>query len=182
MLKKNAKIVMGATNPTKENLKKVYFDPDTGFYYAADGFRVVRVDVTEMDTNLVEAFDDMRGAPNFKWYIEKAAKETYADVEIPYSVKQIDDWRKACNKAKKKMPFTLGVKMNFSRPAWFGINAKFLTDAMTTTGSRIIYVPKRGSMMYMEGNGYLWLIMPVECKDDYEWNHTMTEIPVEVSV
>lgn len=182
MLKKNAKIVMGTCNPTKENLKKVYFDPETGFYYAIDGYRLVRVEVTEMDTSLVEVFEDMHGAPNFANYFRRANEAQYTTVEIPYSAKQIDDWRKACNKKKDRLPFTFGIKGNsaFGRNWWVGINPKFLVDAMLTTGSQVIGIPDRGNMLVMEGNGYTWLIMPVECKDDYERNHTMTEIYEEV--
>ena len=182
MLKKNAKIIMGACNASRENLCKVYFDPDTGFYYACDGFRMLRIEPTEIDRKELSVFEDMRGAPNFKRYMECAADATYTDVEIPYYAKQIDDWRKSCNKRGKKMPFTLGVKGRNSRRTtwWIGINPKFLVDAMTTTGSNTISVPDKGNMLLMQGNGYLWLIMPVECKDEYEWNHSMTEIPAEV--
>lgn len=185
MTKKNQKIIMGTCNPDESNLAKVAFDTETGFYYAMDGYRLVRVEMTEFCGAEIPVFDDNDKVvlPNYKRYVEQANTTNYTMVEIPYTVAQIKKWRSANLKRKESLPFTFGIRINNPyRKVWFGINPKFLTDAMETTGNNRIYIPEKGSNFFMEGNGYLWIICAVECKDSFKSNHSMTEIPEEILV
>lgn len=183
MTKKNQKIINGILDKEKKNFSKVAFDTDTGFYYATDGFRMVRIEVSEMCNAEIPLFTDKDKVvlPNYKRNYQTANEIEYTKVLIPYTIAQIKKWKSANIKADRKVPFTFGMKINYpyrsNRKGWFGINPKYLIEAMETTGSQYIYVPNEGYQFFMEGNGYTWLICAVECKDDSEFNKHMTEIP-----
>ena len=183
MLKKNQKIIKSVLRPQKEQFCKVAFDTETGFYYALDGFRIVRIEQAEFIGAEIPVFDidtPKEKLPNYKRYIERANEVGYTELKIPYTPDQIDKWYSNNKKKKDRVPFALGMEIKGSyRKRWFGINPKFLTDAMRTTGSQIISVPDMGEQLVMQGNGYLWIICPVECKDDYPTNHHMTEINID---
>ena len=68
MTKKNQKIINGVLNKEKKNLSKVAFETDTGFYYATDGFRMVRIEVSEMCNAEIPLFTDKDKVvlPNYK--------------------------------------------------------------------------------------------------------------------
>ena len=189
MTKKNQKIINGVLRTDKKEFSKVSFDTDTGFYYATDGFRMVRIEIGEMCNSEIPLFTEEDKVTLPKNYINgyrDANKIEYTKVFIPYTVAQIKKWKSLNFKAGRKIPFTFGMKINYpyhcNRKGWFGIDTKYLIEAMETTGSQHIYVPNEGYQFLMEGKGYTWLICAVECKDDFECNKHMTEIPVMESV
>lgn len=165
MLKKYEKIIKGVLNPTYEQTEKGQFNVDTGFYYVTDGFRCVRF---AENINDLPLFKDGEKTYNIPRQYSQANEVEYKALEIPYTIKQIKNWKKA-NKGK---PFKLGVTANRQ---WIGINPKFLTDAMETTGSNVLLIPKRGDKMLMQGNEIDWLIMPIRLQG-FERDKTMTEI------
>lgn len=179
MLKKNQKIINSVLRPQKEQLSKVAFDTETGFYYALDGFRLVRIEPAEFNNAEIPVFESDTNVtlPNYKKYCQDANEVEYTEVTIPYTIKQIKEWYKENQKRKERLPFTLGKKINgYKQSGWFGINPQFLIDAMETTGSNKISIPDRGASVVMQGKGYLWIIMSVLCKNEYEKNHKMTAI------
>lgn len=165
MLKKFEKIIKGVFNPTKEQTAKAQFSNETGFYYITDGYRCVRF---AENINDLPVYTEKENTYNVPREYSLANEVEYKALEIPYSIKQIKEWKKA----NKNKPFKLGVTANRQ---WIGINAKYLIDAMETTGSNTLLIPKRGYVMLMQGNEIDWLIMPVALQG-FERDKTMTEI------
>ena len=180
MLIKNQKIIKSVLNPQKKQFAMVAFDSDTGFYYAMDGYRIVRIEPMEFHGAALPIFDINSKLPNYKLYFEDANKSQYKNITIPYTANQIEKWYKENLKAGNKKVYTFGERINIpNRRIWFGINPKFLIDAMRTTGSQIVSIPDKGNKIIIQGKGYVWIICPVACKDDYECNHYMTEILIK---
>ena len=165
MLKKYEKIIKGVINPKNEQTSKAQFNADTGFYYITDGFRCVRFAENIKDLPL---YKDGEKTYNIPRQYSQANEVEYKALEIPYTIRQIKNWGKA-NEGK---PFKLGVTANRQ---WIGINPKFLTDAMETTGSNVLLIPKRGYVMLMQGNEIYWLIMPIQLQG-FGRDKTMTII------
>ena len=46
---------------------------------------------------------------------------------------------------------------------------------METTKSNVVSVPEKGHMLLMQGNGFVWLIMPIALRGD-EKDKNMTDI------
>jgi hypothetical protein len=172
MLKKYENIIKRVLNPNREDMSKVGFD--RGFYYAFDGYRIAQF---EEKPNDLPVYGENEHQPNYKKYAEDAANVNYTELVIPYTVKQIKEWDKENKKIDKnlRLPFKLGVKAHFKNGRSFrlGINHKFLTDAMETTGSNKLWIPKYGCCMLMKGNGFVWLIMGIQLSPE---DDTMTEI------
>ena len=63
MLIKNQKIIKSVLNPQKKQFAMVAFDSDTGFYYAMDGYRIVRIEPMEFHGAALPIFDIK---PSFK--------------------------------------------------------------------------------------------------------------------
>lgn len=176
MLKKYEKIIKSVLNPIIERFANVYLSPDTGFYYATDGYRMVRFSGQPNELP-VETEGNML---NMCIHTYKTAADTeYSALEIPYYLDQIKAWYKENKKSKKNLPFKLGVQVETSvGKHYIAINPKFLIEAMETTGSNKIMIPKTGQGLLVSGNGFDWIIMPVACKD-FESDKHMTEIPIE---
>lgn len=174
MLKKFEKIINKVINPKHEQTKKLVFKD--GFYYATDGFRVVRFGI---ENTIADApvFEEGEKQYNCKREYEQANEIDYDSLEIPYTIEQIKAWVKETKKIHKglRVPFKLGTTTD---RIWIGINPKFLIDAMETTKSNILFVPHKGKRLLMQGNGFVWLIMPVMLQG-YESDKHMTEIPIE---
>lgn len=174
MLNKFEKIIKKVINPNHEQTKKLVFTD--GFYYATDGFRVVQFGV---ENTIADApvFEENEKQYNCKRKYEQANETDYDSLEIPYTTEQIKSWVKETKKIHKdlKIPFKLGTTAGRT---WIGINPKFLTDAMETTGSNILFVPHKGKGLLMQGNGFAWIIMPIMLQG-YESDKHMTEIPIE---
>ena len=154
MTKKNMKIISGVLNHTKTSMAKAGFVD--GYYYAMDGYRLVRC--KENPELLVFGIGEHH--PNYSFYIKGYDDfGKYTSIKIPYTVKQIKEWQKYIKKIDKslKLPFKLGYKGKY----WMGINAKFLTDAMETTGSNELFCPNDSGAMIMMGNGFVWAIMGI---------------------
>ena len=167
MLKKHETIMKRAMCPDKNDLAKVGFE--NGFYYAANGYLIVR---SEDRPSTLPIFDDTENHPNYSKYFETACDVPYHDVTIPYTVQEIRDWIKDCRKRALRFPFKLGTR---DSTYWVGINPKFLADAMETTKSNVVSVPEKGHMLLMQGNGFVWLIMPIALRGD-EKDKNMTDI------
>lgn len=165
MLKKYEKIIKGVLNPKKEQTAKAQFSNETGFYYITDGFRCVRF---AENINDLPVCTENEKTYNIPRQYSQANEVEYKALEIPYTIQQIKNWKKA-NKGK---PFKLGATAN---RRWIGINPKYLIDAMETTGSNVLLIPKRGYVMLMQGNEIDWLIMPIQLQG-FERDKTMTEI------
>lgn len=167
MTKGNIRIIKGCLCATKENLSKVgYVD---GYYYAMDGFRIVRCE----ENPELPIFSDREIHPSYAYTINSHLDRESTTIKIPYTVKQIKEWYKEYKKKSGglKTPFVLGFKGKF----WLGINPKFLIDAMETTGSSEIKCVNGGSSIIVEGNGFLWIIMGIALQG-WEKDKTMTEI------
>lgn len=176
MLKKYEKIIKNVLNPKDERFANVYLSPDTGFYYATDGYRVVRFSGQPNELP-VETEGKIL---NMCMHIYKTAAGTeYSALEIPYYLDQIEAWYKKNKKSKRNLPFKLGVQVETSvGKHYIAINPKFLIEAMETTGSNKIMIPKTGQGLLVSGNGFDWIIMPIICKG-LKSDEFMTEIPIE---
>lgn len=176
MLKKYEKIIKSVLNPKVERFANVYLSPETGFYYATDGYRMVRF--SEQPNEL--PVETEGNTLNICTHTYKTAADTeYFALEIPYYLDQIKAWYKENKKSKKKLPFKLGVQVEISvGKHYIAINPKFLIEAMEITGSNTIMIPKTGLGLLISGNGFDWIIMPVVCKG-FESDKHMTEIPIE---
>lgn len=179
MTKKNMKIIQKILKSTNEKCQKIYFDNETGYYYGTDGYRMVRIDSREMNGAEIPMFDESEEHYNCATMVKNVADKNYTELFIPYTVEQIKEWNKNEKKNKRRTPFTLGVKCHTTLGSsfWIGINPTFLIDAIETTGSNYIQIPDTGCTMLMEGKGYLWLIMPIQC-EEWEHNKKMTEIEI----
>lgn len=177
MLKKYEKIIKRVCNPEYPKTLKVRMA--NGFYYATDMFRIVRFEDMIDDMPL---YADNECPLDYDKYFNAAAGCEYDALEIPYTASQIKAWCKGEKQKTKcaKIPFKLGtfVKPNII-PRWIAINSDFLIDAMETTKSNIVHIPKKNSsMLLMQGNGFVWLIMPV-ILEGYESDKHMTEIEIK---
>lgn len=173
MLKKNIKIIKGTLRPEKEKLAKVV--SYGGFYYACDDFRMVRFEELPDELPL---FEDNEPHFNVEFGVLRAAEQTYREFVVPYPIEVLKKWRTWLRKNKKREPYRLGISGKTSRGSkhWFGINISFLIDAIETTGSYVIKVPERYTAMVMEGNGFTWIIMPVDVKDGKDKGETIIDI------
>lgn len=177
MLKKYENIIRRLRNPQYPKTLKVRMA--NGFYYATDMFRAVRF---EDRINDMPLYADNECPLDYDKYFNEAAACEYDALEIPYTVSQIKAW---CKEEKKKtrwskISFKLGafVKPNII-PRWIAINTDFLIDAMKTTKSNIVHIPKKNSsMLLMQGNGFVWLVMPI-ITEGYESDKHMTEIEIK---
>lgn len=176
MLKKYEKIIKSVLNPKNERFANVYLSPYTGFYYATDGYRMIRF--SEQPNELpVETEGRILGEC---MHLYKTTADTeYSALEIPYYLDQIKTWHKENKKSKKNLPFKLGVQVETSvGKHYVAINPKFLIEAMEITGSNTIMIPKTGQGLLISGNGFDWIIMPIACKG-LKSDAFMTEIPIE---
>lgn len=173
MLKKNIKIIKGTLNSEKEKFSKVI--PYGGFYYTCDGFRMVRFEELPDELPL---FEDNEPHFNVKFGILRAAEQTYREFVVPYPIEVLKKWRTWLRKNKKREPYILGMSGETSNHCkhWFGINISFLIDAIETTGSYVIKVPERYTAMLIEGNGFTWIVMPVDVKDGATRGETVIDI------
>ena len=176
MLKKYEKIIKSVLNSKDERFANVYFSPDTGFYYATDGYRIVRF--SEQPNEL--SVETEGNTLNMCTRTYKTAADTeYSALEIPYYLDQIKAWHKENKKSKKNLPFKLGVQVKtYVGKHYIAINPKFLIEAMEITGSNTIMIPKTEQGLLISGNGFEWIIMPVRSQG-YESDEFMTEIPIE---
>lgn len=172
MQKEYEKIIKSVLNPTKEKFSKVGYV--NGFWYACNGFVIVRCGEQPNDLPI---FERNESHPNYEAYVRDCNDNEYEILEIPYTVQQLKEWDKNNRKNKIKQPFVLGTKYHTSVSSfWLGINVKFLINAMSTTKSNKLKIPKHGAMMIMEGdNGFTWFIMGVQLKP-LKINETMTII------
>ena len=176
MLKKYEKIIKSVLNPKNEKFANVYLSPDTGFYYATDGYRMVRFSGQPNELP-VETEGKMLNMCIHTY--ETAADTEYFALEIPYYLDQIKAWYKENKKSKKNLPFKLGVQVKTSvGKHYIAINPKFLIEAMETTDSNTIMIPKTGQELLISGNEFEWIIMPIACKG-FKSDEFMTEIPIE---
>lgn len=175
MLKKYEKIIKSVLNSKDERFANVYLSPETGFYYATDGYRIVRF--SEQPNELPVETGRTLGEC---MHIYKTAADTeYSALEIPYYLDQIKAWHKENKKSKKNLPFKLGVQVETSvEKHYIAINPKFLIEAMEITDSNTIMIPKTGQGLLISGNGFDWIIMPIILQG-YESDKHMTEIPIE---
>jgi len=166
MLKKNIKIIKGTLRPEKEKLAKVVYHG--GFYYACDDFRMVRFEELPDELPL---FEDNEPRFDVEFGVLRAAEQTYREFVVPYPIEVLKKWRTG----KRKEPYRLGIsgKTSYGSEHWFGININFLIDAIETTGSYVIKVPERYTAMVMEGNGFTWMIMPIDVKDGKDKGETI---------
>lgn len=173
MLKKNIKIIKGTLRPEKEKISKVI--PYGGFYYICDGFRMVRF---EELPNELPLFEDNEPRFNVEFCVLRAAEQTYREFVVPYPIEVLKKWRTWLRKNKRKEPYRLGISGKTSRGSehWFGIDISFLIDAIETTGSYVIKVPENFTGMLIEGNGFTWIIMPVDVKDGATRGETVIDI------
>lgn len=173
MLKKNIKIIKGTLRPEKEEFSKVI--PYGGFYYTCDGFRMVRF--KELPDEL-PLFKDNEPHFNVEFGILRAAEQIYREFVVPYPIEVLKKWRTWLRKNKKREPYRLGISGETSnhRKHWFGIDITFLIDAIETTGSYVIKVPERYTAMLIEGNGFTWIIMPVDVKDGATRGETIIDV------
>ena len=176
MLKKYEKIIKSVLNSKDERFANVYLSSDTGFYYATDGYRMIRF--SEQPNEL--PVETEGSTLNRCTHIYKTAADTeYSALEIPYYLYQIETWHKENKKSKKNLPFKLGVQVKTSvGEHYIAINPKFLIEAMETTGSNTIMIPKTGQGLLISGNGFDWIIIPIVFKGFKSDKH-MTEIPIE---
>lgn len=174
MLKKCENIIRRLRNPQYPETLKVRMA--NGFYYATDMFRAVRF---EDRINDMPLYADNECPLDYDKYFNTAADCEYDALEIPYTASQLKAWCKGeKNKTKcAKIPFRLGAFVRPGRIArWIAVNSDYLIDAMETTKSNIVHIPKENSsMLLMQGNGFVWLIMPV-ILEGYESDKHMTEI------
>lgn len=176
MLKKYEKIIKSVLNSKDERFTNVYLSPDTGFYHATDGYRVVRF--SEQPNELPVETEGNTLNICTRTY-ETAANTEYSALEVPYYLDQIKAWYKENKKSKKNLPFKLGVQVKTSVGEYYAaINPKFLIEAMEITGSNTIMIPKTGQGLLISGNGFDWIIMPIACKG-LKSDVFMTEIPIE---
>lgn len=173
MLKKNIKIIKGVLNPEKEQIAKIVYYG--GFYYACDGYRMVRFEELPDELPL---FENNEPHFNVEFAMGGAAEQTYREFVVPYPIEVLKKWRTWLRKNKKREPYILGMSGETSnhRKHWFGINISFLIDAIETTGSYVIKVPEKFTGMLMEGNGFTWIIMPVDVKDGKDKGETVIDI------
>ena len=181
MLKKYERVikrVLNSTDPKKfPNLSKVGFI--NGFYYATDGYRMVRF---EESPNELPVFGDNENHPNYE-VVARGKEKTdisYTELIIPYTVKQIKAYRKATK--GMKIPFYLGAKVKSAyRGSKHGIaiNPVFLADAMELTGSNVLLIPEYGDCMLMIGNGFTFFVMGIWVQPDTTGYDSMTEITEE---
>lgn len=175
MLKKYEKIIKSVLNPKDERFANVYLSPDTGFYYATDGYRMIRFSGQPNELPVKTEGNILNMCTRT---YEIAADTEYSALEIPYYLDQIKAWHKENKKSKKNLPFKLGVQVQTSvGKHYIAINPKFLIEAMEITGSNTIMIPKTGQGLLILGNGFEWIIMPVVCKD-FESDKHMTEIQI----
>lgn len=176
MLKKYEKIIKSVLNSKDERFANVYLSPDTGFYYATDGYRMVRFSGQPNELP-VETEGKMLNMCIHTY--ETAADTEYSALEIPYYLDQIEAWYKKNKKSKRNLPFKLGVQVETSvGKHYIAINPKFLIEAMEITGSNTIMIPKTGQKLLISGNGFEWIIMPAIC-EGFKSDKHMTEIPIE---
>lgn len=176
MLKKYEKIIKNVLNPKDERFANVYLSPDTGFYYATDGYRVVRF---SGQPNELPVETEGKILNMCMHIYETAAGTEYSALEIPYYLDQIEAWYKKNKRSKRNLPFKLGVQVETSvGKHYIAINPKFLIEAMETTGSNKIMIPKTGQGLLVSGNGFDWIIMFIICKG-LKSDEFMTEIPIE---
>lgn len=173
MLKKNIKIIKRTLNSEKEKFSKVI--PYSGFYYTCDGFRMVRFEELPDELPL---FEDNEPHFNVEFGVLRAAEQTYREFVVPYPIEVLKKWRTWLRKNKKREPYILGMSGETSNHCkhWFGINISFLIDAIETTGSYVIKVPERYTAMLIEGNGFTWIVMPVDVKDGATRGETVIDI------
>lgn len=173
MLKKNIKIIERTLNREKENLSKII--ADNGYFYAMDGYRMVRC---EDIPDGLPVFEKNESHPNAEVFMIRAAEQTYREFVVPYPLEVLKKWRTSLGKNKIKIPYMLGMsgKTSIGSEHWFGINISFLIDAIKTTDSYVIKVPEKFTGMVMEGNGFTWLIMPVDVKDGAIRGETVVDI------
>lgn len=173
MLKKNIKIIERTLNREKENLSKII--ADNGYFYAMDGYRMVRC---EDIPDGLPVFEKNESHPNAEVFMTRAAEQTYREFVVPYPIEALKKWRTWLRKNKKREPYILGISGETSnhRKHWFGIDITFLIDAIETTGSYVIKVPERYTAMVMEGNGFGWIIMPVDVKDGATRGETVINV------
>ena len=171
MLKKYERIIKKSLCPDKADLAKIGFVD--GYYYAANGYVMVRC---EERPNDLPIFGKSENHPNYLRYIEEAADASHYKVTIPYSPKQIRDWIKTYKKKTGglRRPFNLGA---MDSTYWVGINPEYLADALETTQTNEVWIPEQGHMILIQGNGFVWLIMPIALQG-FEKDKHMTEIEV----
>lgn len=173
MLKKHENIITKMLSDKDIRTSKVGYHE--GFYYATDGYRIVRF------------HDRIENVPMFKStdkqfeYLQQyqtAYENDYDSIEIPYTIEQIKSWIKAYSKIDKTliMPFKLGETIHLDGiPIWVGINPYYLIDAMETTQSNIIHIPHEGRVLLMKNENFTWLISPIALQG-YEKDKHMTKI------
>lgn len=170
MVKKNIKIIKGTLRPEKEKISKVI--PYGGFYYICDGFRMVRFEEFPDELPL---FENNEPHFNVEFPVRRASEQIYREFVVPYPIEVLKKWRTWLRRNKRAEPYRLGIsgKTSYGSEHWFGINISFLIDAIETTGSYVIKVPERYTAMVMEGNGFTWIIMPVDVKDGKDKGKTI---------
>lgn len=173
MLKKHENIITKMLSDRDIRTSKVGYHE--GFYYATDGYRIVRfhdrIDNVPIFKSTDKQFDYLQ-------QYQTACEDDYDSIEIPYTIEQIKSWIKEYKKIDKTlvMPFKLGGTIHLDGiPVWVGINPYYLIDAMETTQSNIIYIPHKGRVLLMKSEYFTWLISPI-IMQGYENGKRMTKI------
>lgn len=171
MLKKHEKIIAKVLSPGRDQFAKIGYDKETGFFYATDGYRMVRIDAEHLASTCLPIFDEFLGDkhPDYGKYIKPYADMEFETITIPYNLKTLKEWQADNDAHDRRIPFYLGKRLNGnSFTPYIGIDPRYLIDAIETTGSYDVLIPKKGMQLIMQGNGFLWIICPVQanCNED----------------
>ena len=173
MLTKHENIIVKMLSDKDIRTSKVGYHE--GFYYATDGYRIVRFHDRIDNVPIFKSTDKQF---EYLQQYQKAYEDDYDSIEIPYTIEQIKSWIKKYKKKDKTlvMPFKLGRTIHIDGiPVCVGINPYYLIDAMETTRSNIIHIAHEGRVLLMKGEYFTWLISPIALQG-YKKDKHMTEI------